>query len=737
MKALFKGPKPTFDKGGGPSSAGRVCMQQKYASDQVEQPPAPAACPALSLAGTAGLVGTAVARPGSDCSERYSSLVHCGGHTLLFSRHEHREGIGIGTDVWTTTVRSLTGPAGFSAARVSLARPLNMSHNAVVRCLGDGRLVAYGGRKKERHARIILNERGVWRAEGRVATTAEGVAVAWQPPRLVLQGERSTGCVDVRIAVGQQCEFDGKLSVAEWRGETWLFARANLALCGGRGVQATRSADGVGGWSRWAPLVFEGVQTAAANNIYLFAAQPRAGRLVGVFPAVLGGRGGVWVSESRDGLHWSAPARMLRSVVYPEWRTADYPVDAPLRLSAQASAERRELDVFVEVGVRLEHGDDLAKCATPPQLCRYSVPAAALHAPATAPAPAPVALPMAPAATTAAGAGGVCKPTAAGGQPHALLLRGEVFRWGCTEQALELQQRAYASHVRRLIAPLEAHGHCFDVYALMSGDGGCGAAALRHAVHALGPSRLRGWTVERVAHQAEAMRKAVDFYAAASAPGGGHAQLYVSRHDVRLLSDVATWGGAAGQLRFASRCEGRAWASYRCVSDLLFVVPRKLLDPFSAGVGSHDGMSHNSDGQCGCFDPACPSSVGVLSNGLRRSNLISGHDCYNVMAKKVGSADLLGFVWRPIEQTVRATNPDYELPRCVEIDADAAYASRACMAGRKGMKGAMGKMPFSSKGGYRPIGLPTAKPLHARPGGLRRLRGRGRGFGGRARAPIK
>lgn len=732
MMKAFKGPKPT-DKGG-PSSAGRICMQQKYASDQVEQPPASAACPALSLVGAAGLTGTAVARPGSDCSERYSSLVHCGGHTLLFSRHEHREGVGIGTDVWTTTIRSATGPAAFSSARVSLARPLNMSHNAVIRCLGDNRLVAYGGRRKDRHGRLILNERGVWRAEGRIETTTAGVAVAWKPPRLVLQGERSTGCVDVRVAVGQQCEFDGKLSVAEWRGETWLFARANLAICGGRGVQATRSADGVGGWSQWAPLVFEGVETTAANNIYLFAAQPRAGRLVGIFPAVLGGRGGVWVSESRDGLHWSAPARMLRSVVYPEWRTSDYPVDAPLVPSQQPTrGAERELDIFIEVGVRLDHGEGLAACTTPPQLCRYSVPAAALHAPATSPAP-PVALPMAPAATTAAGAAGVCKP-AAGGQPHALLLRGEAFRWGCTEQALEMQQRAYASHVHRLVAPLEAQGHCFDVYALTSGDGGCGEAALRHALYSLGP-RLRGWAVERVAHQAEAMRKAVDFYVAASTPSGGHAQLYISRHDVRLLSEVGRWGGSAEQLRFASRCEERAWASYRCVSDLLFVVPRKLLATFSAGVGSHDGMSHNSDGQCGCFDATCPSSVGVLSNGLRRSNLISGHDCYNVLARKAGGTDKLGFVWRPIEQTVRATNPDYELPRCVEIDADAAYASRACMAGRKGMpmKGGSGKMPLFSRGGYRPIGLPTAKPLHSRPG-LRRLRG-GRGGGGRARPPI-
>ena len=49
---------------------------------------------------------------------------------------------------------------------------------------------------------------------------------------------------------------------------------------------------------------------------------------------------------------------------------------------------------------------------------------------------------------------------------------------------------------------------------------------------------------------------------------------------------AGAWGGGDAQLRFASRCEARAWASYRCVSDLLFVVPRPLLSAFSAAVGS-------------------------------------------------------------------------------------------------------------------------------------------------------
>ena len=45
---------------------------------------------------------------------------------------------------------------------------------------------------------------------------------------------------------------------------------------------------------------------------------------------MLQGRGGLYVSWSGDGLRWGAPARLLRSAVFPEWRTADYPVDGLL-----------------------------------------------------------------------------------------------------------------------------------------------------------------------------------------------------------------------------------------------------------------------------------------------------------------------------------------------------------------------------------------------------------------------
>ena len=155
-------------------------------------------------------------------------------------------------------------------------------------------------------------------------------------------------------------------------------------------------------------------------------------------------------------------------------------------------------------------------------------------------------------------------------------------------------------------------------------------------------------------------------------------------------------------------------------------MPRELVSPFSAAVGSHAGMSHNADGQCGCFDAKCPSSVGVVG-GVRRAHLISGHDCFNVLAHAVGAARL-GFVWPPINSTVRGANPHYELPRCAEIDAGAPYSRRACMGGQKAAK---------LKGGVRPQG--GAKPSFFRSIAGRRLptRAAGRPWKRRALRGVK
>ena len=115
------------------------------------------------------------------------------------------------------------------------------------------------------------------------------------------------------------------------------------------------------------------------------------------------------------------------------------------------------------------------------------------------------------------------------------------------------------------------------------------------------------------------------------------------------------------------------------MNDLLFTVPRRLLGAFNASVGSHAGASAGGDGQCGCFDGGrCPGRPALRRVG----HLITGHDCYNVLAARLaleqGAAEPIGFCWPAVSRSVHEANAVYALPRCADIDASVHYAARAC-----------------------------------------------------------
>ena len=68
--------------------------------------------------------------------------------------------------------------------------------------------------------------------------------------------------------------------------------------------------------------------------------------------------------------------------------------------------------------------------------------------------------------------------------------------------------------------------------------------------------------------------------------------LVITRHDVTLLSPVTSWLCALhATINVAAKCEPAAWSRYRCVSDLMFTVPRGRLHAFNASIGSHLGAS--------------------------------------------------------------------------------------------------------------------------------------------------
>ena len=82
--------------------------------------------------------------------------------------------------------------------------------------------------------------------------------------------------------------------------------------------------------------------------------------------------------------------------------------------------------------------------------------------------------------------------------------------------------------------------------------------------------------------------------------------LVYARHDVKLTSDPAQLRcQSAWKIGIAGRCESKAWESYRCVNDVLFVVPKSQVAGFAASIGSSTGAGNSPDLQCGCFEDSC------------------------------------------------------------------------------------------------------------------------------------
>ena len=102
---------------------------------------------------------------------------------------------------------------------------------------------------------------------------------------------------------------------------------------GGRHVQVGRlapTADGdwsevVGGFHQ---LIIPGLRRRRETNIYFFSVVP-VGRhaLLSLFPAVIGGRGGVWCSTSTDALHWAKPLLLMPSETVTGVRSRDHPLE--------------------------------------------------------------------------------------------------------------------------------------------------------------------------------------------------------------------------------------------------------------------------------------------------------------------------------------------------------------------------------------------------------------------------
>ena len=136
----------------------------------------------------------------------------------------------------------------------------------------------------------------------------------------------------------------------------------------------------------------------------------------------------------------------------------------------------------------------------------------------------------------------------------ALLLRGQMFRWGCSQWGRQVQTDVWASYIGTIIRPLqERHHTCVTVFA--------------HAVHHhqsrtdINPSAqlcdggteppLRaafGAWLEAVksaqsGDQSESFRSAIEWFMQVTRATGGMAfeHVFLARHDVELLQPLTAW----------------------------------------------------------------------------------------------------------------------------------------------------------------------------------------------------
>ena len=303
---------------------------------------------------------------------RYGSLMSCGARrALLFSVIHHGE---------RAEVRALSASHRFSAPVVAFGPQRNgfMSPNVAATCLEDGQtLVALGGMREEfANDTTATKASGVWRSSTVLDDEALPSEERWSRAELVVDGDRSR-CFEHRVPSAcapknfyGHCEFDGRLSLVLFRGTLMLFARANLDRCGGaRHVQVAKSVDGGFNWSPFMLLRIKQLTIAQPNNIYFFHVQASAmlDRLVALYPAALNGGvdGGTYVSFSDDGLHWTAPERLIQSAIQEDWRTGDHPMGFIEPMSSSFTS--RTVSIFVQHDIQL-----LRDKSTPTFICEYA-----------------------------------------------------------------------------------------------------------------------------------------------------------------------------------------------------------------------------------------------------------------------------------------------------------------------------------------------------------------------------
>lgn len=246
---------------------------------------------------------------GFEWTERYGTIVECGGETLMSTRMRY-----LGRGKYVAVVRKEND----TEARVLWDYP-EIGYNPTLFCMDDTPHLI-GSANVEVHINMLVSAPATGRIHTMNLHTREMTRV---------DVDMST-CTD---EVFPQCGLDSKFSVMplhERDGGGWAsFIRANPVVGGGgRFVQTTRSVNGHGNWSDFSMLSMAGVTPSKTANLYFMDAYVLNATHYGArFPAVFGEEGGVFETSSEDGYAW-APPRLVRTAVAFGERTTLHPVGA-------------------------------------------------------------------------------------------------------------------------------------------------------------------------------------------------------------------------------------------------------------------------------------------------------------------------------------------------------------------------------------------------------------------------
>jgi hypothetical protein len=204
----------------------------------------------------------------------------------------------------------------------TLRRDKSCAHNLFVlssddaRRLGSTEPLAIGGlydpRKRNNDGIFLLR--------------LDAYKVDWVRVRKLVDGAHP-GCVERRPAFNGLCEFDGQPCMVWFAERWWLYARANLSARGGyRAVQVASSVDGKT-FGPFEPMQIE--EHDAVNDIHYAQVYraPGGGQLTAVLPICYGETGGIYVSTSTDGVHFTRPRALLACAAHQR-RTAHIPCAA-------------------------------------------------------------------------------------------------------------------------------------------------------------------------------------------------------------------------------------------------------------------------------------------------------------------------------------------------------------------------------------------------------------------------